>query len=941
MTRVEGAAEAEAVEDLVEAQAAEQAVDEAAEAEAAQELADEAEHAVEQQADGGEDLEERLREEAPERVELLLGVGHAVDLALGVVDGLGDGAVGEVVLLGARVLGGRLVLGLALDAAVGVHAADQAVGLGEDLAALLDEGLDLADELLLVELLLGRLLGLVDLVRDHAQDGADLLERLLDGAGELTGQLAVLFGLLALLLVLGRLLRDVLHERDVADGVALGVDHVAVVVNLLAGADADVAARELADDVVVLVEHVAVAVDAAAGEGVLLLLDLGLLPALGLAQDVAVLVDDVAVLVDGAAVERLAVALRQPPDDVARRRHDLAVLGDGAALQLGKGPVFGALALVLGHQLGLADLVARLAHDVPLLVAHAAHERRHVALDDAPVDGAVGVDHVARLVDALAGQQRAVHDLLGLGLGLVPGLGLADHVAPAVEDVAVLVHLATLEALGVALDDGAHLPALGRDAPVGLDHGVGEVLKRRKRLLGVLLLVVGDGLRLADDLARIVPDVAVLVGRLALQLLGLALGQPPDNVAVVVDEVAGLVDLAALEHGEVDGRLLGRLLGLFAGGLASGLGLVLGALGGLLALLGGVFGLLADALGGILDVFALRDVAGLVALRGISGVLAGILGLVGDVLAGLLGVVRGLLRVARGVVGSVLCLLSRVVDLVLGLLCRAVDLVLGLLCRVVDLVLCLLCRILGGVLCLLCLVVGGILCALGGVLDILGLVPCQLVGGGVVAEDGLLLLLGLFASRLGVSWGLLVLEVNGGRHLVVDGLGSGFGGLGGLVLSELVLGGLCGRVGVVTRLAANALAGELLLFRLMLATSLLRQRLVGWRGEFSYVTGNLGGALGLAEDVPVAARLLGVLGGLRGVLGVERGLAEDVPGLVDYIAGGGDGAADQALQILGVGYLADGLARLVDNLALLVNGAGGGGPGHVALGVGARGFDGG
>lgn len=53
---------------------------------------DKAEHAVEQETHGRENLEKRLREESPQRVELLLGVRHALDLAPGIVDGLADGA---------------------------------------------------------------------------------------------------------------------------------------------------------------------------------------------------------------------------------------------------------------------------------------------------------------------------------------------------------------------------------------------------------------------------------------------------------------------------------------------------------------------------------------------------------------------------------------------------------------------------------------------------------------------------------------------------------------------------------------------------------------------------------------------------------------------------------------------------------------------------------
>lgn len=85
-------AEAEAVEQPVEAQRAQQAVDDAAETETAEQATHDAEHTAEQQADGGDDLEERLAQEAPQGVELLLGVGHVLELALGAVDGFGDGA---------------------------------------------------------------------------------------------------------------------------------------------------------------------------------------------------------------------------------------------------------------------------------------------------------------------------------------------------------------------------------------------------------------------------------------------------------------------------------------------------------------------------------------------------------------------------------------------------------------------------------------------------------------------------------------------------------------------------------------------------------------------------------------------------------------------------------------------------------------------------------
>ncbi|KAK8920342.1 hypothetical protein VCV18_007645 [Metarhizium anisopliae] len=432
-----------------------------------------------------------------------------------------------MVLLGGRILCRSLVFRLPLDTAVGVHAPNDAVGLGEDFAPFFDERLHLSDELFLVQLLLWRALRPVDLVGDHPEDGLDLVERLLDGGGELAGKLPVLFGLLSLLLVFGRLLwfgRNVLEETDVANGHALGIDHVPVVVNLLPGANAQVAADQLANDVAVLVDDVALAVDSAPGKGILLLLDHGLLPPLRRAQDVAVLVDDIPVLVHGPAVQDLAVAA---------------------------GSLARSLALRLGDQFGASYLLARLAHDVALFVAHAAYESLDVALDDPAKDLTVSVYDVAGFVNSLSSQGRHVNDLGGDFLWLVPGFGLADDIAATVENVAVLVDAAALHALGVAFNHFANLPALGHDTSVAFNDGIWEVLERREFFGCFIAVGVGDGLRLADDLAGLVPDLSLFIGRPAHQLFGVAVNEPSDNVPLVIDQVAGFVDLGAFEYRKV------------------------------------------------------------------------------------------------------------------------------------------------------------------------------------------------------------------------------------------------------------------------------------------------------------------------------------------------------------------------------------------------------
>lgn len=54
--------------------------------------ADKVQHTGEEQTDGSQDLAEGLSEKTPERVQLLLGVGHVLDLPLRTVDAGADGA---------------------------------------------------------------------------------------------------------------------------------------------------------------------------------------------------------------------------------------------------------------------------------------------------------------------------------------------------------------------------------------------------------------------------------------------------------------------------------------------------------------------------------------------------------------------------------------------------------------------------------------------------------------------------------------------------------------------------------------------------------------------------------------------------------------------------------------------------------------------------------
>lgn len=130
--------------------------------------ADKVKNTGQEQANGSQDLEEWLVEETPERVELLLRMRHVFKLLLGVFDALGNVTsevledFGQVVLLWSGLARSSLVLGVGCDAAVRVETLDDALGLGEDATAFLDQRLDFPDERLFVTLILGSAFGLVD-----------------------------------------------------------------------------------------------------------------------------------------------------------------------------------------------------------------------------------------------------------------------------------------------------------------------------------------------------------------------------------------------------------------------------------------------------------------------------------------------------------------------------------------------------------------------------------------------------------------------------------------------------------------------------------------------------------------------------------------------------------------------------------------------------------
>jgi hypothetical protein len=162
--------QAETTEQLVDTKAAQEAVDKATKTKPIEQPANQVQHTRQQQANGSDDLEKRLGEQAPERVELLLGMRHVGNLLLRVVDGGDDSsgnlleAIGKTILLGRGLASLAAALGLRGDAAIGVETAERAVAFLEDATSLFDERLDVVDKLLLIELVAGCAVSLLNVL---------------------------------------------------------------------------------------------------------------------------------------------------------------------------------------------------------------------------------------------------------------------------------------------------------------------------------------------------------------------------------------------------------------------------------------------------------------------------------------------------------------------------------------------------------------------------------------------------------------------------------------------------------------------------------------------------------------------------------------------------------------------------------------------------------
>ena len=234
---------------------------------------------------------------------------------------------------------------------------------------------------------------------------------------------------------------------------------------------------------------------------------------------------------------------------LADSRHLVGELAIFAPLPLLVGLILGNLFLDVLQESDFSDLVAIVVDNVAVVINLKTSAVTKVTSSETTDDVAVLVAHLTLLVDV---QTSHGVDAALLLLGL-PALGLSNDVTVLVVDIAILIDLVADKLLDITLGDASNDGTVGslNSAILG-DSGAVEASERSLRSGGLTV----DKLGFADNIAFVVPDLALAVNLLASQSGWVTLGDATENGAAGVDNIAGLVDGAASKSAEVDLLLL-------------------------------------------------------------------------------------------------------------------------------------------------------------------------------------------------------------------------------------------------------------------------------------------------------------------------------------------------------------------------------------------------
>jgi hypothetical protein len=325
------------------------------------------------------------------------------------------------------------------------------------------------------------------------------------------------------------------------DDVSSVVPDLALTIDLLADKSSWVALRDTTKDVARRVDDVSSLVDSAPGKRRQvdhLLLFLFLLEWLGMALDIAVLIDDVTVFINRVTNEFLRITLGDLTNAVAVVVFDKSVLDDAQALEASKGSLLASDTLVVRNQLTASDHLAGIAVNETLTIRLASCKFLEVAFDELTDWDALAVDKVALLVQAETVKNREI-GRFRLFL-VLKGLSVALDIAELVEDITILIDTHADKTLGIALNDSADNVVISIGNLAFSDDA--ETLKTAECAFRLgLAFALRDHLATSDNLSGVVVDETLAVRLAASELLDVTLNQTSDGNALLVDELALLV----------------------------------------------------------------------------------------------------------------------------------------------------------------------------------------------------------------------------------------------------------------------------------------------------------------------------------------------------------------------------------------------------------------
>jgi hypothetical protein len=255
---------------------------------------------------------------------------------------------------------------------------------------------------------------------------------------------------------------------------------------------------------------------------------------LAVPDDLSGVVVDVTVLVTKTASKLLDVAINELTNRQTLVVNNKAVLVELLAIE--QGVVDGTFLFLLGERFGVALDVAVSVHDIAVLIDRKTDQALGIALSDLTNDVLVLVSDLA--VSDNAETLETSEGTVRLGLALILGdqLDAANDLASIVPDLTLVINLLASEFLGLALNEASDRYTFVTNDETGL---VQDLAVEAGKVDGILFdfdlcvsLLVTFGM--TNNRTLLVENVTILIDSTTDELLGIALGELTNAVAVLV-----------------------------------------------------------------------------------------------------------------------------------------------------------------------------------------------------------------------------------------------------------------------------------------------------------------------------------------------------------------------------------------------------------------------